>query len=107
MTDALIVLSTCGSGEEAARIARTLVEERTAACVNIVPGIRSIYRWQGAIEEAGEWLLIIKTRRALLDALKTRLAAVHSYETPELLALPVEDGAAGYLAWLTSELAAG
>ncbi|MGH7804266.1 MAG: divalent-cation tolerance protein CutA, partial [Candidatus Binatia bacterium] len=85
--EALVVLMTAGSVEEAARIARALVEERLAACVNLVPGIRSIYRWQGAIADDAEVLLVAKTRRASLDALERRVRELHSYEVPEVLAL--------------------
>ena len=76
MSEQIVVFSTCGFAEEAERIARALVEAQVAACANIVPGIRSIYRWKGAVEDASEWLLLIKTRRDLLDAL-VELALVH------------------------------
>ena len=104
MTDKIIVLSACAGADEAERMARHLVEKRLAACVNIVPGARSIYRWKGAIEDATEWLLIIKSRRELLDRLSAEVAGMHSYETPEVLAIPVADGAAGYLNWMEREL---
>jgi periplasmic divalent cation tolerance protein len=104
MTDKIVVLSTCGSIEEAERIARMLVEERLAACVSIVPQVRSVYRWQGAVESAAECLLVIKSRRELFDGLRGALEKVHSYEVPELLALPVVDGSANYLNWLEGEL---
>jgi periplasmic divalent cation tolerance protein len=100
MTDKIVVLSTAGSDEEAQRIARHLVERRVAACVNIVPGVRSIYRWKGAIEDSQEFLLVIKTRRELLKKLEIELRPVHSYEIPELLALPVVDGLEPYLDWI-------
>ena len=105
MTDKVVVLSTCGSAEEAGRIARALLEKRLAACVNIVPGVRSVYRWQGAIEDAGEWLLVIKSRRGLVGPLREELERLHSYEVPELLALEVVEGAPNYLRWLEAELA--
>ncbi len=104
MTDKIVVLSTCESEEEAARIAHHLVEKHLAACVNIVPGARSIYRWKGEIEDARELLLVIKSRRDLLDAIKRELAGIHSYEVPEVLALPVVDGSPAYLNWLDREL---
>lgn len=106
MTDKIVVFSTCGSEAEAARLAGTLVEERIAACVNIVAPVRSFYRWKGAVEDATEWLLLIKTERRLFDRLRAALEAVHSYKLPEVLAVPVVDGSTNYLAWLGSELAA-
>jgi periplasmic divalent cation tolerance protein len=105
MSDKIVVLSTCGSAEEAASIARALVERRLAACVNIVPGVRSVYRWKGAVEEAGEWLLIVKSSQALFERLEEELRRMHSYETPEIVALPVAAGSASYLEWLGAELA--
>jgi periplasmic divalent cation tolerance protein len=104
MTENIVVLSTCGSEEEAARIARKLVEERLAACVNLIPRIRSFFRWQGKVEDSVEWLMVIKTSRGRFEALRTVLEAAHSYELPEVLALPVVDGSPNYLAWLTGEL---
>jgi periplasmic divalent cation tolerance protein len=105
MTDKIVVLSACDSEEQAARLARHLVELRLAACVNIVPGARSLYRWKGAIEDTTEWLLVIKSRRDLFSALRSEIAKMHSYEVPELLALPVVEGAESYLAWMDRELA--
>lgn len=105
MSDKIVVLSTCGSAEEAASIARALVERRLAACVNIVPGVRSVYRWKGAVEEAEEWLLIVKSSQALFERLEEELRKMHSYETPEIVALPVVAGSASYLEWLGAELA--
>jgi periplasmic divalent cation tolerance protein len=104
MTDKIIVLTTCGSEEEARRIARGLVEKRLAACVNLAAGIRSIYRWKGAIEEEGEYLLVIKSRRDLFEKLRVELEALHSYELPEAIALAVVDGSEAYLGWLDREL---
>jgi periplasmic divalent cation tolerance protein len=103
MTDKIVVLSTAGSSEEASRIARHLVERRVAACVNIVAQARSIYRWKGQIEEAEEFLLLIKTDRALFDQLQNELRAVHSYEVPEILALPIFAASKPYLDWLSGE----
>ncbi len=100
MTDALVVLVTAPVGEEATRIARTLVDERLAACVNVLSGVRSIYRWQGEVCDEPEALLVVKTTRERLDALRARILAVHPYDTPEVLALPVEAGSERYLAWL-------
>ena len=105
MTDKIVVLSTCRSTEEAQRIARTLVEKRLAACVNVLPGMRSVYRWKDEIEDEEEVLLIIKTSRALVEDLKGEIERVHSYEVPEIIALPVVDGSDRYLAWMNRELA--
>jgi periplasmic divalent cation tolerance protein len=104
MTDKIVVFSTCGSAEEAERIARHLVETRVAACVSITPGLRSIYRWKGAIEDEGEWGLTIKSRRDLFPRLCAELRRVHSYSTPEILAVQVVDGDEAYLAWLDREV---
>jgi periplasmic divalent cation tolerance protein len=104
MTDKIVVLNTCSSQEEGERIARLLVEERLAACVNVVPRIRSFYRWKGAVEAAEECLLVIKSSRGLFARLSQALATAHSYELPEALAIPVLDGAADYLGWLGENL---
>jgi periplasmic divalent cation tolerance protein len=104
MTDKILVMSTCGSAEEAQRIARELVAQRAAACVNIVAPVRSIYRWKDQIEEAEEWLLIVKTSRSSFDRLRTILEAAHSYELPEALAIPVIAGSPNYLAWIEGEV---
>lgn len=104
MTDKIVVLSTCDSEERAKALARVLVEQRLAACVNIIPGARSIYQWQGKVEEAEEWVLVIKSRRDLFGSLKEALAAQHSYEVPEVIALPIVDGSEAYLAWLDREM---
>ncbi len=100
-----MVLSTVGSAEDAERIARALVERRLAACVNVVPGLVSIYRWKGGVERDDERLLVIKTRRDRFEALKEAIASLHPYEVPEVLALPVEAGSAAYLAWLDDAVA--
>lgn len=104
MTDKIVVLSTCASAEEAEKIARGLIEIRVAACVNVLAGARSFYRWKGAIEDTGEWLLIIKTSRAQFDSLRAELERLHSYEVPEIVALPIVDGAPNYLNWLGAEV---
>jgi periplasmic divalent cation tolerance protein len=101
-----VILMTAGSHEEAERLARALVAERLAACVNVVGPIRSIYRWQGAVEESAEQLLIAKTRADLVAQLAERVRALHSYEVPEVLALPVLDGWPPYLAWVEAEIQA-
>ncbi len=107
MTDKIVVLSTTDSEEEARRIARGLVELRLAACVQITPGIRSVYQWKGAIEEGAEFLLLIKTRRDLFDQLCEELRRLHSYEVPEVVAVPVVAGLDGYLRWMDGELEGG
>jgi periplasmic divalent cation tolerance protein len=104
MTDKIVVLSTCATEEQAVNMARHLVDNRLAACVNILPGARSIYRWKGATEDAAEWLLIIKSRRDLFDAIRAAIAKLHTYEVPEVIAVPVVDGSESYLAWLDREL---
>lgn len=106
-TGNIVVLSTCSGNEEAEKLARLLLEERLAACVNIVPGLRSFYRWKGAIESAGECLLIVKSSRELFDRLRAALEKAHSYEVPEVLALPVVDGSDQYLDWLQANLREG
>jgi|SRR5690348_1526809 len=101
----LLCLSTCPDAETAARIARTLVEERLAACVNRLPCVASTYRWQGKIHEDAEVLLLIKTTRERFDALRDRLAELHPYEVPELVAFEIADGLPAYLEWLARETA--
>lgn len=110
MTDKIVVLSTCASAEEAQRVARALVEKRLAACVNVMPGVRSVYHWRDAdgkevIEEEEEVLLAIKSSRALLHELRDEIERLHSYEVPEVIALPIVDGSERYLAWMNRELA--
>ena len=100
MTDKRIVLSTAGSHEEARKIAQSLVERSLAACVNIVPGVESVYRWEGKIESGAEWLLVMKTTAAAFPRLRDALLELHSYEVPECILLSVEDGSPGYLEWL-------
>jgi periplasmic divalent cation tolerance protein len=100
MTDKRLVLTTCGSIEEARTIAHALVERQLAACVNIVPQVESVYRWQGEVEAATEWLLIIKTTVEVVDRLREALRELHSYELPECLEIGIEDGSAEYLQWI-------
>jgi periplasmic divalent cation tolerance protein len=102
MTDAIVVLTTTETPEDAERIARRLVERELAACVQVLPPITSIYRWQGRIERATENLLLVKTRRELYAAVEAEIKANHSYQTPEIIALPVENGSADYLHWLAA-----
>lgn len=104
MTDKIVVFSTCESEEQAVRVARHLVEQKLAACVNILPGARSIYRWKDEIEDAREWMLIVKSRRDLFSAVRAEIEKMHSYEVPEVIALPVVEGSQSYLAWMEREL---
>lgn len=101
--DATVVLVACPDEPTATSIARALVEEGLAACVNVSGEVRSIYRWRGSVEEAGERLLVIKARADRLEALAARIVALHPYEVPELLALPVARGLGPYLEWLRAE----
>ena len=100
MTDKKIVLTTTGTKEEAHKIARGLVDRQLAACVNIVPRVESVYRWEGEIEQAEEWLLVIKTTAAAFVRVREAIKDLHSYDLPECVCLAVEDGSAEYLAWL-------
>jgi periplasmic divalent cation tolerance protein len=100
---AIVVLVTAPTAERAAELARTLVEERLAACGNVVPGLRSIYRWEGKVEDEAEALLLLKTTRARFEALRDRVLALHPYQVPEVIALPVEAGSASYLDWIAAE----
>lgn len=105
-TKARIVLTTAGSPVEASRIGRTLVAERLVACATMIPGVESIYEWQGKTELARETLLLLKTDAEHIAALEERLHALHSYDTPEFLVLSVEAGSASYLGWIESVLGA-
>ena len=104
MTDTIVVFTTCAVESDAERMARALVDGRLAACVNVVPGVRSFYHWEGETQCAGEFLLVIKTSRDLFAALRAEMEKLHPYELPELLALPVVAGAENYLSWLQSNL---
>jgi len=107
MTDKIVVLCNCATAGEAQNIARHLVEKRLAACVNVVPGVRSIYRWRGAIEEGDEWTLLIKSRRDLFDNVRAEIEKLHSYEVPEVAALTIVDISADYMAWMDHEISPG
>lgn len=100
MTGVVVCLSTVARAEDAERIASTLVERRLAACVTVVPGVLSVYRWKGGVERDEERLIVIKTTAERLPEVKETLLAVHPYELPELVALPVSDGHAPYLDWV-------
>ena len=104
MQERLVVLITAGSQEEADRIANTLVAEMLAACVNVLPGVTSVYRWEGEVQRDQEWLLVAKTTREVLDDLVRRVQAIHSYDLPEIIALPVVGGSKGYLRWIDGEV---
>jgi periplasmic divalent cation tolerance protein len=101
--DNLVVLCTCPDEDTGRRIAATLVEEHLAACVNRMPGVRSTYRWQGQVQDEPEVLLIIKTVTSRYAELELRLKALHPYDVPEIIALPVVTGSAHYLAWIAAE----
>ena len=104
MSDLVVVLSTVPNDDSAEKIARALVDERLAACVNVLPAMTSIYRWKGAVERDTERQLVMKTVRAQLPGLKKRLRELHSYELPEFIVLGVEDGDPEYLSWVASSL---
>jgi len=105
VTEALVVLCTAPTAEGAAGLARALVEARLAACGNVVPGLRSIYRWQGRVEDEPEVLLVLKTTRDRFPALRDEILRRHPSQVPEVLALPVEAGAGPYLEWLEAAVA--
>lgn len=102
-TDAVTVLTTVASAEEAATLVRALLERRLVACGTIVPGARSLYRWEGRIADEQEVLIILKTRSARMELLQAAFAELHPYKVPELLALPVGAGNEKYLAWINRE----
>jgi periplasmic divalent cation tolerance protein len=103
---ARIVMTTVASAEDAARLGRTLVEERLAACATVLPSAHSVYRWQGKIDSSDETLLLLKTATDQLSALESRLQELHSYETPEFLVIEIEAGSRSYLKWLSEYLGA-
>jgi len=100
----IVTLCTVPDRESGERIAHALVEERLAACVNVVPGITSVYRWQGKVEKAAECLLISKTGVEKFEALKKRVQELHPYEVPEIIAIPITAGSSEYLKWLTDSI---
>src|SRR5262249_55476187 len=105
MTNARIVLTTAGSAEEARNLAHALVDRNLAACVNIVPQIESVYRWQGKVERASEWLLVIKTQASAFPGVRATIEALHSYEMPECIMLEVSEGSREYLDWIEKSTA--
>jgi periplasmic divalent cation tolerance protein len=104
MTNKRLVLSTAGTKEEAQKIAHALVERRLAACVNIVPQIESVYRWQGKVESAQEFLLLIKTSTERFAEVSAALKELHSYEVPECVSVAIDDGSGDYLKWLAESV---
>jgi periplasmic divalent cation tolerance protein len=104
VTGIVVALSTVARPEDAERLARALVEERLAACVNVVPGVVSVYRWKGAVLRDEERLLVIKTTAERLDALRAALPGLHPYEVPELVVLPVTGGLEAYLGWVAESV---
>jgi periplasmic divalent cation tolerance protein len=109
MSDQFVVVFTtvAASGEAAGAIARALVDERLAACVNLLPPMRSVYRWEGAVQQDDERQLVIKTTRARVPELWTRLRALHPYDLPEFLVLPIADGSHAYLEWIRESTTPG
>jgi periplasmic divalent cation tolerance protein len=103
MTDAILVLTMLPNADAAAEVAKTVVNEKLAACANILPAARSIYRWKGKVEDANEVLVLLKTRHEHFDRIRARILELHPYEVPEVLAIPVEQGYYPYLEWLARE----
>ena len=101
MSDAVVMLSTAPREDEALKIARALVDERLVACVNVVPGVRSIYRWEGAVQDDAELLLVMKTQASKREAVVARIKELHSYSCPEAIALDISGGSPDYLSWVT------
>ncbi|HET6702774.1 MAG TPA: divalent-cation tolerance protein CutA [Gemmatimonadaceae bacterium] len=103
MTDAAVVLTTVASVDEAVKLVRTLLDRRLIACGNILPGVRSIYRWEGKVADEQEVIVLLKTRAARIEALEMAFGELHPYKVPELLALPVSAGLHKYLEWIDDE----
>ncbi len=104
MTNARIILTTAGSAQEARKLARVLVERGLAACVNVVPRIESVYRWQDKVESAREWLLVVKTSRTRVKAVQATIKELHSYDLPECISIAIDDGSPEYLKWLAAQV---
>lgn len=107
MSEFIVVFVTVGSSDEGDRLARVLVGERLAACVNRIKSVQSVYRWQGTVEQSEEELLIIKSKKELFERIKKRVQELHSYSVPEIIALPILEGNEGYLKWLGEQLLGG
>jgi periplasmic divalent cation tolerance protein len=105
MNGTLVLLCTCSSEKEGRHIAEALVQSKLAACVNLLPGVQSIYRWEGEIERAAEVLLLIKSSADRFDQVRARITELHSYDTPEIIALPITAGSDKYLDWIRRETA--
>ena len=99
----MLVLTTLPNSDAAVELAKAVVEERLAACANLMPAVRSIYRWQGKVHDENEVIVLIKTRQEHFERLKARILELHPYEVPEVLAIPVEQGYAAYLEWIALE----
>jgi periplasmic divalent cation tolerance protein len=106
MNSPIIILSTTGSEDEASKIAEHLVSNRLAACVNIIPSITSVYRWKGEMNIDREILMIIKTDASRFEEIKSAVRNLHSYETPELIAIPIQQGLQQYLDWIAESVSA-
>ena len=105
MTNKIVVLVTCGSAKEARKIARAVVEQRLAACANILESpVHSVYRWKGRVESAKEFLLIIKTTQSRFAKLQAEIKRLHTHDVPEIIALPIARGSAAYLAWISDSV---
>lgn len=106
MADSVVVLMTASSAEEAASISRALVDERLVACCNVIPAIRSIYRWEGKVCDEQEVMVIAKTRASVFDRLVVRVKELHSYDVPEIIALPIAAGSESYMKWIEENVGA-
>ena len=104
MTDGVVIFCTCSAEDEAFSIGKSLVEAQLAACINVLPPLHSVYRWEGKVETAKEILLFIKTTRERFLDVRDRITQLHSYDTPEIIALPIEAGSDKYLGWLREQV---
>jgi periplasmic divalent cation tolerance protein len=107
VTDKVVIMVTASSRRESRKIARRLIEEKLAACVNISQPIQSVYRWEGKIQQSKEFLMFIKTNRDLFPQIKTEIGLIHSYHTPEIICLPIIDGSPNYLQWVSDSVRPG